>query len=236
VLRFGVTGTDTGVGKTVVASAMLALMRARGIRVVGMKPVETGVSADDPQRDAARLARSAGGNVRLADVGPVVLREPLSPLAAARRAGVSIDLTELDRAFERLCVDHDAIVVEGVGGLLSPLSPDISFDRLCERWGLDLIIVAGNRLGAINHTLLTFEVAQAAGLHVTGVVVNALDPREGGLAERTNRTILREVLGGLPVVDFPWIKDVDDLQTLAMTAESCGMPLLLSLPSQPAHA
>lgn len=191
MIRLAITGTDTGVGKTVVAAALLTRLRERGLRVAGMKPVETGVAA--------------GGTDRFTDVCPLVLPEPLAPWVAARRAGVGVDLNRLDAAFHRLSERRDAVVVEGAGGLLVPLSRNAAFADLFRRWNLDVVVVAANRLGAINHTLLTVEAARAAGLTVRGVVLNTLAPGKAGVAESTNREILAELLPEIPVLSFPWI-------------------------------
>ena len=186
MIRLGVTGTDTGVGKTLVSTVLLRLMRARGMYVAAMKPVETGVSPGDPRSDAARLRDAAGAGDPLEVVRPLLLKEPLAPWVATARGGTQVDLDALDVAFRRLCDGRDAIVVEGAGGLLVPLTRDVAYDGLFVQWDLDLVVVAGNRAGAINHTLLTVRAAHDAGLRVRGVVLNTLDPEPPGIAESTN--------------------------------------------------
>jgi dethiobiotin synthetase len=205
MIRVGITGTDTGVGKTFVTRVLLGLLRRRGLRVAAMKPVETGVRADDPRSDAVQLRAAAGSDLPLEDVRPVLLAEPLAPWVALSRAGGSVDLRALDAAFDRVCAGADAVLVEGAGGLLVPLTRDLAYDGLFVAWDLDLVIVAGNRLGAINHTQLTVRAAHDAGLRVRGVVLNALGPEPGGIAERTNLEALAELLDPVPVLPFPWI-------------------------------
>ncbi|HEV2179470.1 MAG TPA: dethiobiotin synthase, partial [Gemmatimonadaceae bacterium] len=122
MIRLGVTGTDTGVGKTTVSRALVGLMRADGRRVAAMKPVETGVLIDDPASDARALAVAAGNGASMRDVCPIALHEPLAPWMAARRAGRTLTLHPLDESFHRLTRDIDAIVVEGAGGLLVPIT------------------------------------------------------------------------------------------------------------------
>jgi dethiobiotin synthetase len=229
VLRLGVTGTDTGVGKTLVASAILAMLRKRGFRVAAMKPVETGVTRGDPECDAVRLGRAAGARLAPEDICPVMLADPLAPMAAAARAGIEIDLGAIDLAFERLSAGRDAVVIESDGGLLAPISPRTAFDDLFQHWRLDALIVAANRLGAINHTMLTVEAARSAGLRVRAVVLHAMHGGEPSLAEATNEGTLRALLDDVPIVTFPWVDDPRDVATLAGVVDSCGLAALLDV-------
>ncbi len=199
-IRIGVTGTDTGVGKTVVTCAIITALQSVGLRAAGMKPIETGGS-DDAQR-----IRAASGNAEhpLNRTGPIVLPEPLAPLIAARRAHVELDFALLDSTFRALELASDAIIVEGAGGLLVPFTANETFASLCQRWSLDLIIVAANRLGVINHTLLTVEAAQARGLNIRAIVLNSnTTERSPSVPEQTNRALLQELLEGIPVIEFP---------------------------------
>src|SRR5512140_18082 len=149
MIRIGITGTDTGVGKTVVARALAASMRRSGMRVVAMKPIETGVSFDDPNRDGALLARAAGETRPLSVVAPLTLPDPLAPLAAAWQFGTTIDIDALDAAVNEASADADALIVEGAGGLLVPIADGIAFDALFARWALDLVTFRADGLGAI---------------------------------------------------------------------------------------
>lgn len=191
------TGTDTGVGKTFITTALIAGLRERGVRVAPMKPVETGAGDD-----AIQLRRAAGEIHSIELVRPLSFEEPLAPLVAARRAQQPIDLTTLDAAFTTLQAMSDVVVVEGAGGLLVPITETHSFATLFKRWGLELIVVAANRLGAINHTLLTVEHARTSGLPLRGVVLNTVSPAPPGVAEATNLAVLRE-LSGVPVIEVP---------------------------------
>ncbi len=228
MIRLGVTGTDTGVGKTYVSTVLLALLRRKGLRVAAMKPVEAGVTADDPSSDAMRLREAAGESDPVQKVRPILIAEPLAPWVALARAGGSVDLNALDDAFHALSEGRDAIVVEGAGGLLVPLTRDLAFDGLFVGWGLDLVVVAGNRRGTLNHTMLTVRAAHDAGLRVRGVVLNALGPESKGIAERTNLEALLELLEPVPVVPFPWIRKDRSLDYALEIAEENGFDRLIA--------
>lgn len=227
MIRLGVTGTDTAVGKTFVSMLLLRMLRRRGLRVAAMKPVETGVTPDDPHSDAARLRRAAESDEPLDVVRPLLMAEPLAPWVAAARGGGGVDLAALEAAFDRLQAGRDAILVEGAGGLLVPITRDVAFDGLFVGWGLDVVVVAGNRLGALNHTLLTVRAAHDAGLRVRGVVLNTLSPEPPGIAERTNLDALQELLAPVPVHPLPWIRRPDDDAYLLEIADESGLDALL---------
>jgi len=228
MLKLGVAGTDTGVGKTVLAAALLALLRARGGRVSGMKPIETGVLSGECGADATLLRAAAGDTDPPDDVCPMPLAAPLAPLVAARAVGRRIDLEVLDRAFARLCRQRAAVVVEGVGGLLTPITWILANDGLFLRWGLDLVIVAANRLGTLNHTLLTVRAASAARLAVRAVVLNDVPPVADRALGETNHRTLTRLLRGIPVLRFPRVPDHADSRTLADAAGSSGLDLALA--------
>lgn len=228
MIRLAVTGTDTSVGKTYVSTVLLALMRRKGLRVAAMKPVEAGVTADDPSSDAMRLRHAAGEDDPLEHVRPVLIAEPLAPWVALGRAGGTVDLDALDAAYRALSGGRDAVVVEGAGGLLVPLTRELAFDGLFVRWGLDLVVVAGNRRGTLNHTMLTVRAAHDAGLRVRGVVLNALGPESKGIAERTNLEALLELLDPVPVVPFPWIRKDRPLDYALEIAEENGFGRLIA--------
>lgn len=226
MIRLGITGTDTGVGKTTVTTALIALLRRQGLRVAPMKPVETGVVAGDPVSDAVRLRRAAGSDAPLDDICPVVYAEPLAPWVAGARTGHVPSLELLDVARERLARTGDVLIVEGAGGLLVPITRCETYRSLFARWGLDVIVVAANRLGVINHTLLTVHAVRDAGLSLRGVVLNDATPPDGTVARATNLDTLGALLDGIPLVSFPWLGDADDPELLADAADACGLSAL----------
>ncbi|MCC6847758.1 MAG: dethiobiotin synthase [Deltaproteobacteria bacterium] len=197
-----VTGTDTGIGKTVVATAVAAALARRGRRVGVMKPAETGC-APDPE-DALALAAAAGDPSPLDDVCPYRFRDPVAPMLAAERAGVAIDVAALVERAERRAATVDVLLVEGAGGLLVPLAPDASFADLAARLAARVLVVVGSRLGAINHALLTFEALERRGLAAAGYVVNRLGPADD-LAVATNDELLATLAAVPRLGTIPWL-------------------------------
>lgn len=213
MIRLGVTGTDTGVGKTVITCALIAALRERTNRVAAMKPVESGGTLD-----AEQLWRATGAVHSMRMVCPVSLADPVAPLLAARRSNTRVDLTVIDQAFAQLSAQSDAIVVEGAGGLLVPITEAESFATLFSRWDLDLIIVAANRLGVLNHTMLTVRVAREHGLSVRAVVLNTISGLPPGIAETTNFEMLRELLPDVRIVPYAFAGDCDVMPKLSLTS------------------
>ena len=231
-VRLGIPGTDTGVGKTVVGCALIARARQLGLRVGAMKPLETGVDAhpvstNATTSDAERLRDAAGGVHALSAVRPYALHEPLAPMVAAARADVTISLSVLDEAAHTVSAGREVFVVEGAGGLLVPITPDVSFLDLFARWHCDLLVVAANRLGVLNHVLLTVRAAEASGLVVRAVVLTAADAEESTVAARTNYDALVSLLPHHVIVRFPWMHCVTDLDALAAAAAASGMDAML---------
>jgi dethiobiotin synthetase len=198
-----VTGTDTGVGKTVVAGAVCAALAARGERVAAFKPVVTGLDeeAGDWPRDHELLAAAAGGRQSAAEVAPLLFGPPVSPHYAAELAGAAIEPLELARAGRSAGDGVDALVCEGVGGLLVPLTPGYLIRDLALELDLPLLVVARPGLGTINHTLLTLEAARTAGLEVAAVVITPW-PEAPTDMERSNRQTI-ESLGDVRVCGLP---------------------------------
>lgn len=216
-----VTATGTGVGKTVVAASILAGLRARGERVAAYKPVVTGtdepVDPDWPPDDEL-LAAAAGLSAE--DVTGTRFGPPVSPHLAAELAGAPLDPALLRGAFDARAAEADTVVVEGVGGLLVPLTRDYLVRDLAVDLGLPLVVVASPGLGTINHTLLTLEAARAVGLRVAGVVLTPW-PSEPDAMEKDNRATVA-ALGAVDVAVLPRLPRADP----ALLAEAgAGLPL-----------
>jgi len=181
-----ITGTDTGVGKTVVAATLAYLLRMSGARVGVMKPVTSGCREEGGRLvsdDALLLCRSAGIACS-DDVAPYLLREPLAPAEAAKIDGVRIDFSRIRESYQRLAASHDVMIVEGAGGLMVPLAGGLLVADLVRELDLSLLVVARPDLGTINHTVLTCYSAQQMGLSVAGVIINNY-PDTPGPAERS---------------------------------------------------
>jgi dethiobiotin synthetase len=229
-LRVAVTGTDTGVGKTVVSCALVAALRARGLVARAMKPVETGVVTREGDTDAAALRRAAGDLDAWDDLCPATYEEPLAPMVAAARAGRPLDRARLAAAAARLGHGADALVVEGAGGLLVPFTPTLTLAGLATHWGLDLVVVAANRLGVLNHTLLTVHEAARRGLRVRAVVLNTVSDAPAGIAESTNAGALGELLGDVPLVTVPHLDRVARADPARLAAAGAPLAALLVPP------
>ena len=197
-----ITGTDTGVGKTIVAGALAAMLRADGVNVGVMKPVASGCVRRREglvSEDAEFLAQAADVLDPLDEVCPIRLAEPLAPTVAAARARTPLDLKPMWAAWDRLRAAHDVMLVEGIGGLLCPVTPKEFVADLAKRFALSLVIVARPNLGTINHTALTVEAARSRGLTVAGIIINRYDRDTEDVAQLTAPDEIQRVTG-VPVL------------------------------------
>jgi len=209
-----ITGTDTGVGKTVIAAAIAALIKERGVDVGVYKPVETGSGTD-----ALFLQKAAGVDEPLEEIRKYFFPIPVSPHLAARMNDTEIDIQKLMDGYESLAGRHQFVVVEGAGGLTAPLTDKFLFVELIAQLKLPLLIVSKPHLGTINHTLLTIKCAQAYGIHIKGFVVNYYAQIETGVAEKTNPEEIERIsgikcLGVVPYLGYisPRIPDMEKLK------------------------
>lgn len=220
-----VTGTDTGVGKTVVAATLARLLRMNGIKVGVMKPVTSGCRSDatGPVSDDALLLCQAAGIACNDDVAPYRLREPVAPAEAARHEGIQVSFQRIGEAFERLAGQYDYLIVEGAGGLMVPLAGGLLVADLASQLGLPLLVVTRPDLGTINHTVLTCFAARQMELPLAGVIVNSM-PEQPGLAERSAPHHIGSLCGA-PVLGV-WPRGTgDDMETVdALAAWLDGQP------------
>ncbi len=199
-----VTGTDTGVGKTLIACALLRRFALGGGKVVGMKPVAAGcveTAAGRVNEDVEALRASSTVRADRALVNPYALLEPIAPHIAAARETIAIDLDHIRRCFEQLRGRADAVVVEGVGGFRVPLTERQDTADLAKLLGLPVVLVVGMRLGCINHALLTQEAIASRGLRFAGWVANRFDPgmaRGDANIESLRRRLSAPMLGVVP--------------------------------------
>lgn len=200
-----ITGTDTGVGKTLVAAGLLRVLRGAGVDAVPMKPVQTGCVRRRGVWVAPDLAlslKTAGldpSEDEIAHMAPYCFHPACSPHLAARLAGRRISLLIIRRAFRQLEGAHDLVVVEGAGGVLVPLDRQLTMVDMMKSLALPIVLVARPGLGTINHTLLSIHALRHAGLTVKAVVLNQSSSGRLGRIERDNRKVI-ESMGAVPVV------------------------------------
>lgn len=207
-----VTGTDTGVGKTVVAAALAILLRAKGVDVGVMKPVQSGATRENGvliSEDSRFLMKAAAVSDELALVNPYCLELPLSPNVAARLSGVAIEIDVILEAFEKLAQRHELVIVEGAGGLLVPIKDDFLIADLILALGLPIVVVARPSLGTINHSLLTLGYAQTLGIRPLSTIINGFRHNVKDIAAETSPAII-ERLSGIPVAGImPYMASVN---------------------------
>jgi dethiobiotin synthetase len=218
-----ITGTDTGVGKSLVACALIHALKARGLKVAGMKPVASGSEQTaDGLRNEDALALQAAANVHASYqiINPYCFIPPIAPHLAAREAGITVDMAHLQRCYAQLAQQADMVVVEGAGGWRVPLESGYLSD-LPETLRLDVILVVGLRLGCLNHAILTAEAIESSGhCRLAGWVANTIDPGfaplEANLHTLQQRLHARFLgkIAHLQRPDAQLIADVLDISTL----------------------
>lgn len=221
-----VTGTDTGVGKTLAACALIHALRLRGLRAVPMKPFAAGANLGSDGRlvndDTLRLLAAAGLDTSWAQVvTPVVLRDPMAPHIAAAREGRTLSLEPIVQALQRLYAAGDFVVVEGVGGFKVPLGDRLDTVDLARELAFPVVLVVGLRLGCLNHALISADAIRAAGLRLAGWIGSAVDP--GMAARDENIDALRARLGA-PLLGILAHSSAPDARELASSLD-CA-PLL----------
>ncbi|MCB5186311.1 dethiobiotin synthase [Methylobacillus gramineus] len=202
---FFVTGTDTGVGKTMISSMLVRQFAQRGLRSTGMKPVASGCEWHNGQlvsEDVTQLLAASNVDLPVSDINPYAFEPAIAPHIAAKQAGVQIDLSNIKAAFERLQANADVVIVEGAGGFYVPLDDQYDIADLAAHLSLPVILVVGLRLGCINHALLTAEAITRRGLTLAGWVANQVDPEMAMLEENLHTLHQRMPVPCLGVV--PW--------------------------------
>jgi dethiobiotin synthetase len=212
-MSFFITGTDTGVGKTYVTRLILESLRNEGIDAVGYKPIACG------DRDDAVLLSAASGALDLGEVNPVFFKTPVAPYVAEMLENRVIDPTELIAGFHHLATRHAQVLVEGVGGWEVPITANYRVSDLALDLNLPVILVAGNRLGALNHILLTINAIHSKGLTCAGIILNQLED-EMDTAMITNKGVI-ENLTGIPLLEhLIYGQDFFDLETLRLAIQA----------------
>ena len=219
-----VTGTDTGVGKTLVSTALLNAWARHYPRVVGMKPVAAGteeVNGVQANDDVLAVRAASSCSVPHALDNPVLLADAVSPHIAAARAGVRIDIAHIVSCHRQLLQLADAVVVEGAGGFMVPLSNNETGADLAQALGLPVVLVVGLRLGCLNHALLTVEAIRARGLTLAGWVANHIDPTMQAQAD--NLDFLHHHIKAPLLAQIAWQPDVDAVE-LKMELPATWLP------------
>ncbi|MBI5195999.1 MAG: dethiobiotin synthase [Nitrospirae bacterium] len=197
-----ITGTDTGVGKTYAASGLLNALKKMGINACPMKPVETGCDIQKGKlipQDAITLINASGASEPLDVINPYRFRHPIAPSVAAEMENIRIKKQEISSAYNYLLNKYDITVVEGAGGIMTPVYKKYLFLDLIKDLRLPVVIVSRPALGTINHTLLTIEAAKSRGINIHGIIINHAGRIKKGTAERTNPEII-EYLGRVPIL------------------------------------
>jgi dethiobiotin synthetase len=192
--RLFLTGTDTNVGKTYVTSLIVRALRAAGRDAVGMKAISCG-----DRGDAKALHAASGGGVPIDELNPVWFNTTVAPIVASQLESRTVDFDRVFKAFDKLCAAHECVIVEGLGGWRVPIEGTFSVSDLAAKFALPVVVVAANRLGAINHTLLTVESVRSHGLDCAGIILNRPALGEHDTASSTNRRVL-EKLAGAPIL------------------------------------
>jgi dethiobiotin synthetase len=200
-----VTGTDTGIGKTLSSCTLLHALRARGLRAVGMKPLASGCeTTPEGLRNEDALALQAASDPRPAydDVNPYALPAPLAPEIAAREAGIAVELAPMLAAHARLAAQADVVVVEGVGGWAAPMAPSLMQADLVRALDVPVVLVVGLRLGCLNHAMLSARAIAADGCRLAGWIGSGVDPAMLRIDE--NRALLAARLPAPCLGWLPW--------------------------------
>ena len=190
-----ITGTDTGVGKTLIAGTIAKILAASGRKVGVFKPIASGCRKTRQglvSDDAEFLAYCANSQFPLSVVNPVTFETPAAPILCQHQENCKVDFEQISSTYRHICENSDVVIVEGIGGIRVPISEDVDVLDLAKAFGLAVIIVARPGLGTINHTLLTIDALRIADLTLAGVVINGYDESRADLAETTAPRIIAQ--------------------------------------------
>ena len=215
-----VSGTDTGVGKTTITAALASSLRRHGIDVGVMKPIASGT----PQKtgfkssDVELLHEAAKVDDKEEMINPVFLPLPTSPYDATKILNLEIDMNVIYERFQYLLRAHQMLLVEGIGGIMTPIKRNFFVADMIKELGLEAIIVTRSTLGTLNHTMMTFRMCKEYGIAVKGLIINYFDEK-GILAERNTPSTLHEITG-MPILGIiPFVKDYGELDMMTSNVE-----------------
>jgi dethiobiotin synthetase len=221
-----ITGTDTGVGKTLIAGAIAKILTDKGLKVGVFKPIATGCKRTWDgliSSDTDFLSYCANSDLSLSTITPIGYRTPAAPIVSAARDGAAIDFDKIAAAYKDICQNSDAVLIEGIGGVRVPLTEEFDLLDLAVEFALPIVIVARPNLGTINHTLMTIDCVRATELKIAGVVINGYNAVESTVAEDTAPEIIAKCSGVevLAVVPFD--------ETVNIEKPNLGETILASL-------
>jgi len=222
---FFVTGTDTGVGKTLVSGGIAHILRGAGKRVGVFKPVASGCRRDYDglvNADAEFLRGCSHCDFDLDVINPVRYLAPAAPIVCIEHENRQVDFAAIETAYNKIAAESDVLIVEGIGGIRVPISEGVDVIELAKAFDLPMIIVTRPDLGTINHTLLTIDAARNAGLHIAGVVISGYNAETAGLAEETLPRVLAD-WGQVPIltiVPYDEESDVENGKLGELTVEA----------------
>jgi dethiobiotin synthetase len=219
-LAYFITGTDTGVGKTLISSALIHGFVQRGYSTAGMKPVAAGCELQGGElisEDVAQLVSASNVAVPLRQINPYAFLPAIAPHIAAEQEGVTISLGVMLDAYQQLSTQADVVIVEGVGGFCVPLGNGFDTADLAQQLALPVIMVVGMRLGCLNHALLTAEAIKARGLELAGWIANQVDPQMSVFDE--NLHTLKKRLDAPCLGILPWLGKVDSVTAVRYLSE-----------------
>jgi dethiobiotin synthetase len=191
-----ITGTDTGVGKTLIAGAIAKILSQKGKNAGVFKPIATGCKKTKNgfvSEDAEFLAHCIDNKLGLDVINPVKFEKPAAPFACEKAENRKVDFVKIAIAYNHICSKTDFVIVEGIGGIKVPITKNIDVLALAKAFNLPVVVVTRSKLGTINHTLLTIDAVRQTGLLLAGIIINGYDEKTKDFAERTNAAIIKEV-------------------------------------------
>lgn len=224
---FFVTGTDTGVGKTIISCGLAAVLKEKKVDVGVFKPLLSGISRNHPESDTSLLKQMSQTSLSYEDITPFAFKEPLAPYVAAKLEGKVVDIEDVLRCWERIRERHEYFIVEGAGGISVPLGENFLVSDLIKALQLPIVIVARPNLGTVNHIFLTVQYAKSMGLTIAGIVINGISDHPDS-AEKTNPKLIEE-LCDVPILGItPKLKEITKESIQKMVKDHIDVTLLIN--------
>lgn len=224
---FFVTGTDTGVGKTIISCGLAAVLKEKKIDVGVFKPLLSGISRDHPESDTSLLKQMSQTSLSYEDITPFAFKEPLAPYVAGKMEGKVVNIEDVLHCWERIRERHEYFIVEGAGGISVPLGENFLISNLIKALQLPIVIVARPNLGTVNHIFLTVQYAKSMGLKIAGIVINGISDHPD-IAEKTNPKLIEE-LCDVPILGItPNLKEITNESIQKMVKDHIDVTLLIN--------